>query len=132
MDLVLAVLLASVAVMVTAYWVSFYRGGEVRVTDDPCYARFQAAFPVADAWMAGCALVAAAGLVLGERFGPAFMLLAASAAVFLGLMDVTFNVENGLYRLVRTSGAMRFELLVNIVSLGLGAILIVYALPRLL
>ena len=59
------------------------------------------------------------------------MLLAASAGIFLGLMDVTYNVQHGLYGLVRTSSAMRTEVLLNVISLGFSGVLIAYAYERL-
>jgi hypothetical protein len=47
-------------------------------------------------------------------------------------MDVTWNVRHGLYRLVPTSSAMRFEALLNVLVFGISAVLIIYALERLI
>jgi hypothetical protein len=131
MEVVLAVLLGAVPVGLAGYWITFYRGGEVHVVEDEGYLAFQRAFPVADGWLAVCAAIAAAGLLLDEPFGLVFMLLAASAGIFLGLMDVTYNTQHGLYRLARTSGAMRVEVLINVTILGFSGLLIVYAFERL-
>ena len=46
-------------------------------------------------------------------------------------MDVTFNIQNKLYHLVGTLGQMKFELFINLWTLGLGIALIVYLWPRL-
>jgi hypothetical protein len=131
MDVVLALLLAAFPVLYAAYWAPFYRGGEVHVVEDECYIAFQRAFPIAEIWLVVCAVIAAVGLLLNEPFGLVFVLLTASAGIFLGLMDVTWNVQHGLYRLVRTSGAMRIEVVLNVFALGFGAFLIVYAFERL-
>ena len=131
MDVVLAVLLAAVPVVMAGYWISFYRGGEVHTVEDECYLAFQRAFPVANGWLAVCAATSAAGLLLDELFGLVFMLPTASAGIFLGLMDVTWNVQHGLYRLAGTSGAMRVEVVLNVFALGFGAFLIIYAFERL-
>jgi len=45
-------------------------------------------------------------------------------------MDITFNVENGLYALLATSAPMRFELIVNLWSLLLGAVTIIFCWRR--
>ena len=42
------------------YWLDFFLAGSVRVRDDPVYLAFERAFPLADAWMAACALASAA------------------------------------------------------------------------
>jgi hypothetical protein len=80
--------------------------------------------------MSACALVGAIGLLTESGVGVAFSLVAAGALVFLGLMDVTFNVENGLYRHLATSGPMRAELVINVWTVGLGAALVAYLASR--
>jgi len=65
--------------------------------------------------MATCALLGAVGLLTEQTYGLLFSLLAASSLIFLALMDITFNVENKLYRLVGTSREMALELLINMV-----------------
>ena len=52
----------------------------------------------------------------GARCG----LLAGSALLYLAAMDITFDIENGLYGLVPHSPPMQFELLINAWSLALG------------
>ena len=114
MDIALSVLLIGTAISVIYYWVDFYIAGGVHVISDDWYIRFQNSFPAADLWMSACAIVGAIGLLTGQTYGLLFALLAASSLVFLGLMDVTFNIQNKLYRLVATSGQMKFELFINL------------------
>ena len=56
--------------------------------------------------------------------------MAAGALVFLGLLDTTFNVDNGLYRRLADSGAMRAELVINVWSLGLGGFVMLVLVSR--
>ena len=42
------------------------------------------------------------------------------------LMDITFNVENKLYRLISTSNEMKIELAANLWFLSVGVILLIY------
>jgi hypothetical protein len=129
-DTLLAVLLLVTAAGTAAYWVDFFWHGSVHVVEEEWYIRFERAFPVADGFMSVCAVAAGIGLLTGDDWGEAFGLVAAGALVFLGLMDVTFNVDNGLYRRLADSGAMRAELVVNVWTLGLGGFVAAVLLSR--
>lgn len=112
------------AVGTLLYWLDFFVSGRVQVRADPVYLAFERAFPLADAWMAACALIGAIGLVRRRPWGLLFGLLAASAQVFLALMDVMFNLNEGNYSI--GSGAMAFEVLINAVLLAGAPWLIVW------
>jgi len=100
--------------------VNYFVAGDVRVLPDIWYAYFEDSFPVADAWMAFCMLLAGIGLWRGTRNGARFGLMAGSALIYLAAMDVTFNFEHGLYAMLPGSGAMIAEACINLASLGLG------------
>lgn len=130
MDTGFAVLLLVTAVVTVAYWVDFFWRGSVNVVEEEWYIRFQRAFPVADCFMALACALAAVGLLTDASYGVAFGLVAAGALLFLGLMDVTFNVENGLYRHLVSSSPMRAELVINVWSIGFGVALLVVLVSR--
>src|SRR5512135_703356 len=96
---ILAVLLILGAVITLAYWLNYFIAGDVRVLPDYWYSAFEDAFPVADGWMALTMLLAGIGLWRGTRSGALFGLMAGSALLYLAGMDITFNVEHGLYGL---------------------------------
>ncbi len=116
----LPALLILTALVTVAYWVSYFTGGDVRVVDARWYTAFESSFPVADAWLAVTAFIAGIGLWRGRAWGARAGLLAGSALLYLAAMDITFDVENGLYQLVPVSPPMQFELLINAWSLALG------------
>jgi len=116
----LAFLLILTALVTVAYWVSYYTGGDVRVVDARWYTAFESSFPVADGWLAITAFLAGIGLWRGQAWGARFGLLAGSALIYLAAMDITFDIENGMYALVPHSQPMQFELLINAWSLLLG------------
>ena len=126
MDTVLGVLLVVTAVVTVAYWLDFFLRGTVQAVEEEWYLRFERAFPAADGWMAACSLVAAVGLFTGAGYATVFGLLAAGALVFLGLMDLTFNLQNGLFRLLPQSGQMWVEAVIIGWSLLFGGFLAVY------
>lgn len=111
-------------VATSAYWLVFYFSGDVQVRDDPIYLAFESSFPMADAWMAICALVGAIGLLRRRSWGFLFGLLAASSAIFLGLVDVLFNLNEGIYNIGGVETGI--EIAINVITLGLGPVVILY------
>lgn len=120
-----AILLICTAIVCIYYWIDFYRTGGVHVIKDDWYVKFQNSFPVADLWMSACAIAGAVGLLTEEIYGIIFALIAGSSLIFLGFMDVTFNIQNNLYRLVGTSNQMKLEVFINFWAIGFGIALIV-------
>ncbi len=121
---VVALLLLTAAGTV-AYWIGFFTAGDaLHSADTDVYLAFEAAFPAADAWMASAALAAAIGLARRRPWAVPAGIAAGSALVFLGLMDVLFNLEHGLY--ARPSGAMAVETVINVFCVVVGPFLLVY------
>lgn len=118
---ILGALLVLAAVVTAYYWWDYFTGGNVMVLKDRWYTAFESSFPVADGWLSLCALIAGIGFFLGRRTAPLFGLMAASAFFYLAAMDITFDVENGLYAMAAASDAMKFEIFINISCLILGA-----------
>ncbi|HEY6463831.1 MAG TPA: hypothetical protein VIY73_26860 [Polyangiaceae bacterium] len=119
LGLVVAAFLALVA-----YWVIwfFVNRAWLASLDTPSYYVFENAFPAADAWLAiACAL---GGWALWRRRSSAlFWLLAGgSASIYLGLMDVLFDLENRVYLAPHGDwGSVATEIAINVYSLGVGA-----------
>lgn len=121
LGLTLGLVLAAFVALV-AYWTIwfFVNRSWLASLDTPSYYVFENAFPAADGWLAvGCVLGAWA---LHKRKAAAlFWLLAGgSASIYLGLMDVLFDLENGVYR-AGDAGAVATEIAINVYSLGVGA-----------
>jgi hypothetical protein len=119
-DRILSGLLLLGALVTVAYWVNYFVAGHVRVVPDLWYSAFEDAFPVADGWMSICMIAAGIGLWRGRPSAPLFGLMAGNALVYLAALDITFNVERGLYKLLPASGPMVTEAIINAASLALG------------
>jgi hypothetical protein len=87
----------AVAAAVAAYWVEFFTTGKVRTSEDRAYVDFERAFPLADAYMA--AAFATAGVLLDRQRREAVPvgIAAGSAMVFLGGMDLLYDLEHGKF-----------------------------------
>lgn len=127
LGLIIGILLFA-AVITALYWVLFFSGSGAAVTNDPKYLAFEYAFPAADTWMAIGALIAAIGLLKRKSWGVLFALLAGSSSIYLGLMDVLFDLENGIYLIGGTNVAI--EIAINVLTLTLGSAIIWYVWSR--
>ena len=90
-----AVLMLAGAGAVAAYWADWFTKGRVKVADDPEYISFEESFPMADAYLAACLLLSAHALWRGKPYAVPLGIAGGSAAVFLGLMDLLFDINRG-------------------------------------
>ena len=111
-DRVHAALMGVATLATLAYWITYFGNGATMVRSDNVYTSFESAFPVADGWMALSYLLAAVFLLKGDRRAVLWGICAGSAMIFLGAIDVLFNLEQGLF----THGGpeMAAEIVINI------------------
>jgi hypothetical protein len=110
-----------VALLTASYWMIWYAGGHnLRATSHtPEYIAFENAFPAADGWLALCALTSGIQLLRGRSSAIYWLFLTAGCGLYLGLMDVLFDLENGI-DLVPKGGdpiAVGIEIAINILTL---------------
>ena len=125
--IIVAALLLLTALVTIIFWIVFFAQGEAQRTSflaQQCagWYTWERSFPLADAWMALASFVGAIGLLRARPWGLLFCLAAGSALIFLGLMDVTFFLQNGLYAHRRLDVAI--EMVIHAWVLGLGAFVI--------
>lgn len=97
-DRVHAVFMLLAAGGTVAYWMTYFTSGATHVRTDEVYLAFENAFPLADGWMTVCYSLAAFYLWRGDRRALLWGLCAGSAMIFLGCMDLLFNLEQGHFR----------------------------------
>jgi hypothetical protein len=124
------VLLIVGAIVTGLYWWSYFTGGDVMASHERWYTAFESSFPVADGWMALCMAASGVGLLMNRPWGRPLGLMAGSALIYLAAMDVTFNVENGLYAEAAANDAMKAEIVINVTSALLGAWTLLACWPR--
>lgn len=112
-----------------AYWVIWFFVDRAWLAnmDTQAYYTFENAFPAADGWLA-VACAAGAWAMWKRRASSLFWLLAGgSASIYFGLMDVLFDLENGVYGAPKGDwGAVGIEIAINLFALGLGAWALVF------
>lgn len=118
----LATILLLGGIGTVVYWVTFFTSGAVQATREPCYLAFERAFPAADGWTAVAAILAGVALLRRRPAAVLFAVAAGSGFVFLGLMDVLYNLEHGMYAL--WTAEMAGEIVINVFCLGVGPLAI--------
>jgi hypothetical protein len=116
------------AVLLVVHWAVWLLDRTLLASDTrPAYYEFEAAFALADAWLAFC-LVAGARSLTGRRPTALLWLLAAAGAGgFLLAMDVLYNLQHGVWF---ASQRGLVELLRNLAT-GAGTVgLFAWAWPR--
>ena len=86
------------------------------------YTIFERSFIVADSWLAISSLVGAVGVWRGKRWGYLFLLLAGSSAIFLGLMDLVFDLQNSMF--FPTTFEVLIEIVIIVLLLILGPLIV--------
>jgi hypothetical protein len=97
---------------IVTYWTNVLMGGALGSSD--AYLEFSAAFPPADFTMGPCAATAAETLRRRKPVCILWCLVTAGALAFIGIVDVTYNLQHGMYR---SDMATAWEGFVNMYSL---------------
>jgi len=84
------------------FWTFFFVAGPADIPDprfQEIYLAFETSFPAADGLLALLLFCGGIGLWRKALAGWFFSLMAGSMLIFLGMLDVTFNIRQGIYRL---------------------------------
>jgi hypothetical protein len=129
-----AVMLIGVLLM-CAYWIAFYLSDLTKpnlAIIDPgesgvfmrVYMGFESAFPLADGFIAVTSALAIFYLAAKDPKAVLFGLIGSGALMFLALIDIYFNILNGLYRPSRVwaDSGLQMEMLINVVCVSLSLV----------
>lgn len=123
-------IMALTVVAMIAYWGIWFGVDRdwLATAHTPEYYAFENAFPLADAWMTLASLLGAIALKRRRPAAVFWMLVGGGASVYLGLMDVLFDLEHGIY-LAPTGdwGGVVVEVLVNLATLLAGGWILWFA-----
>jgi hypothetical protein len=118
------------AVLTVAYWVIWFGVDRsiLASSQAPAYFTFENAFPAADAWLAMTLGLGAVGLARRRLWGLFATLLAGGAGVYLGCMDVLFDLENGIYQIPRGAdpSPVIIEITINALTFALSIGILTY------
>jgi uncharacterized membrane protein (UPF0136 family) len=111
------------AVGLVLFWIAFFTVGLAPENAPACYFAYEHSFPLPDGLLA--ALLLAAGILLTKNrpWGLKLSLAAGGALVFLGMLDFSFNIQNGVY--LTSTIDLILNVFINIWCVGFGLALIV-------
>ncbi len=79
------------------FWIGFFTIGMAPESPPQCYFAYEHAFPLPDILLAMVLLTSGILVFRGNKLGRTLALVAAGALIFLGLVDFSFNLQNGIY-----------------------------------
>lgn len=85
------------AVGLILFWIAFFTVGMAPDRPPACYMAYEYAFPLPDVLLAVLLLVTGILLMKNSLTGRKLSLVAAGALIFLGVLDFSFNIQNGIY-----------------------------------
>ncbi|MFX1587791.1 MAG: hypothetical protein ACFFC1_06530 [Promethearchaeota archaeon] len=109
----------------TVFWIYFLLVERKKPENSEIYIAYESSFPVADLlWLVPCLLVAAIGLITEQRYGIFFTILVGGIQIFLGLIDLSFNLQQGQYK------GKKSDMILNVVIQGycfiIGTLFLIY------
>lgn len=125
--LILGVLIFGV-VATLAYWVVWF-GVDREIlasAHTASYYAFENSFPLADLWMVATGLAAITGLLRRRASALPWTIAAGAISIYLGLLDVLFDLENGIYCAADSSGVV-VEIVINVLTLSMGVVVLIWA-----
>lgn len=121
--------LAAILGIITAlglviFWIAFFTVGLAPQNPPECYFAYEHSFPLADLVLAGVLLTAGILTLKKRPGGTTLTHVSAGALIFLGLLDFSFNMQNGIYALSTESLASNGFINLWCVGFGLAAVLL--------
>lgn len=105
------------------FWIAFFTVGLAPENPPACYFAYEHSFPLPDTVLS-ISLIAGGILAIKKGVRASLILLPASGGlIFLGLLDIAFNWQNGMYTITIMDGVLNAFINIWCVVFGLCAIL---------
>lgn len=104
------------------FWVAFFTVGLAPTPPPECYFTFEHAFPPPDILLSIALIVSGILLIKGKTTGIKLSLVSAGGLVFLGILDISFNLQNGVYLI--STGELISNSFINLWYVGFGLTII--------
>lgn len=122
---ILAIFQILIAIGFVGFWIYFFLVENKSPDQREGYLEFERSFPLPDlGWATPCLIIAAVGLLTYNKFGVFFTILAGSAMLFLGLLDISHNLQYDGYKGEKADVIL--NLFINLVCVIFGPIFIIF------
>lgn len=125
MELIIAGLEIFIAVGFMGFWIYFFLFENKKPDQREGYLEFERSFPLPDlGWAVPCLIISSIGLILDYKIGEIFSIAGGSALIFLGLLDISHNLQYEGYKGKKFDIAL--NLIVNLFCIILGPIFLIF------
>jgi hypothetical protein len=100
------------------FWIGFFTIGLAPKNPPKGYMEYEHSFPLPDGLLAVLLLAAGILILLNIPVGRNLSLIAAGALLFLGVLDFSFNIQNGVYKISKSD--LILNAFLNIWCVGFG------------
>jgi hypothetical protein len=114
----IAILELATGVGLILFWIGFFTIGLAPKDPPKGYMEYEHSFPLPDGLLALLMLAAGILLLLNNPWGSHLSLIAAGALVFLGVLDFSFNIQNGVYKISKSD--LILNAFINLWCVGFG------------
>ncbi|MHA1509740.1 MAG: hypothetical protein ACTSO6_13680, partial [Promethearchaeota archaeon] len=98
LNIVIAIFQIVISIGLAGFWIMFYFTEVKNRKMSEAEFKHEISFPLPDlGWVLPNLIISAIGLLQGLFFGYFFSITAASGMIFLGLIDLAFNLQNGKF-----------------------------------
>ena len=127
LNFIFAIFQILIALGLIGFWTMFYFTEYKDRKMSETEFKHELSFPLPDlGWVFPNLIISSIGLLMGENFGYFFTITAASGMMFLGLIDLAFNLQNGGFN-TKKNGFDAYMSIFNVsVMLILGPIFLLY------
>lgn len=125
-NLIIAILQILLGIGVIGFWIMFYFTEYKNPKMSEVAFKHEKSFPLPDlGWILPCLFISAIGILMEQKFGFFFSALAGSGMMFLGLIDLAFDIQNGVFKQKNMDAYM--GMLIVALMLIFGPVFIIYA-----
>ena len=125
MNLIVAGLEIFMTAGIIGFWIYFFLVENKKPNQREGYLEFEQSFPLPDlGWAAPCLIIGAIGLIIDQKFGFVFSIAGGSALIFLGLLDISHNLQYGGYKGEKLD--IILNLIVNVFCIVFGPIFMIF------
>jgi hypothetical protein len=121
----IAVLELLTGVGLILYWIGFFTIGLAPKNPPKGYMEYEHSFPLPDGLLSILLLAAGILLLLNNPWGSHLSLISAGALVFLGVLDFSFNIQNGIYKISKSDLVLNAFLNIWCVGFGVAIAIII-------
>ncbi len=100
------------------FWIGFFTIGLAPENPPQCYFAYEHSFPLPDIILSIAILASGILLLKNKKSGRTLSLVCSGGLMFLGLLDFSFNIQNGIY--MTSTVDLILNALINVWCVGFG------------